>query len=125
MSEITTCKSSRLPSTKQSVSEHYTTFTWLTRFLVSQQTQNLCITFVQCGTNVKDVGPTLCKCYIDVLCFLLSHTYYRVEMIHFKTRSRESSGNPSHAFADAPVLFDTIIKQGWSSTTLAAAVQQH
>ena len=70
MSEITTRKSSWLPSTKQSVSEHaehYSTFTWLTRFLVSQQTQNMCTTFVQCWTNVFDVGPTLCKCYTDVL----------------------------------------------------------
>ena len=35
---------------------------------VSQQTQNICITFVQCWTNVEDVGPTLYKCYTDVLC---------------------------------------------------------
>ena len=27
----------------------------------TQQTQNICITFVQCWTNVKDVGPTLYK----------------------------------------------------------------
>ena len=29
----------------------------------SQQTKNICITFVQCWTNVEDVGPTLYKCY--------------------------------------------------------------
>ena len=29
----------------------------------SQQTQNNCTTFVQCGTDVSDVGPTLYKCY--------------------------------------------------------------
>ena len=34
---------------------------------VTQQTQNICITFVQCLTNVEDVGPfdagpTLYKC---------------------------------------------------------------
>ena len=30
---------------------------------VSQQTQNICMTFVQCWTIVEDVGPTLYKCY--------------------------------------------------------------
>ena len=29
----------------------------------SQQTQNICITFVQCWANVEDVGPALYKCY--------------------------------------------------------------
>ena len=28
-----------------------------------QHTQNICITFIQCWTNVEDVGPTLYKCY--------------------------------------------------------------
>ena len=36
----------------------------------SQQTQNICITFMQCWTNVEDVGPTLYKCYTNVLCLL-------------------------------------------------------
>ena len=27
----------------------------------------MCITFVQCWTNVEDVGPTLYKCYTNVL----------------------------------------------------------
>ena len=31
---------------------------------ISQQTQNICITFVQCWTNVEDVGPTL---YVDTM----------------------------------------------------------
>ena len=35
-----------------------------------QQTQNICITFVQCWTNVEDVGLTLYKCYTNVLCLL-------------------------------------------------------
>ena len=35
-----------------------------------QQSQNICITFVQCWTNVEDVGPTLYKCYTSVLCLL-------------------------------------------------------
>ena len=36
----------------------------------AQKTQNICITFVQCRTNVEDVGPTLYKCYTNVLCLL-------------------------------------------------------
>ena len=35
-----------------------------------QQTQNICITYVQRRPNICDVGPTLCKCYTDVLCLL-------------------------------------------------------
>ena len=35
-----------------------------------QQTQNICITFIQCWTNVEDVGPTFYKCYTNVLCLL-------------------------------------------------------
>ena len=40
------------------------------QWLLTQQTQNICTTFVQCWTNVEDVGPTLYKCYTDVLCLL-------------------------------------------------------
>ena len=29
----------------------------------TQQTQNICITFIQRRPNVKEVGPTLYKCY--------------------------------------------------------------
>ena len=36
----------------------------------TQETQNISITFVQCWTNVEDVGPTLYKCYANVLCLL-------------------------------------------------------
>ena len=39
-------------------------------FANTQQTQNTCITFVQCQPNVFDVGPTLYKCYTNVLCLL-------------------------------------------------------
>ena len=31
---------------------------------------NICITFVQCWTNVEYVGPTLYKCYTKKLCLL-------------------------------------------------------
>ena len=40
-------------------------------FIHSQQTQIICITFMQCWTNVEDVGPTLYKCYTNVLCLLV------------------------------------------------------
>ena len=40
---------------------------------ISQQTQNICIAFVQCWTKVDDVGPTLYKCYTNVLCLLGFH----------------------------------------------------
>ena len=36
----------------------------------SQPTQNICITFKQCWINVEDVGPTLYKCFTNVLCLL-------------------------------------------------------
>ena len=36
----------------------------------SQQTQNICMTFIQRRPNVFDVGPTLYKCYTNVLSLL-------------------------------------------------------
>ena len=35
----------------------------------SQQTQNICITFVERWPNVFDVGPTLYKCYTNVMLY--------------------------------------------------------
>ena len=45
---------------------------WASPFKVktTQQTQNICITFIQRRPNVFDVGPTLYKCYTNVLCLL-------------------------------------------------------
>ena len=40
------------------------------QWVTSQQTQNICVTFVQRRTNVFDVGATLYKCYTNVLCLL-------------------------------------------------------
>ena len=34
---------------------------------------NSCITFIQCWTNVEDVGPTLYTYYTNVLCLLGEH----------------------------------------------------
>ena len=36
----------------------------------TQHTQNICITCMQRRPNVFDVGPTLYKCYINILCLL-------------------------------------------------------
>ena len=54
---------SPIPQKIQHPSKHKT-------FTQSHQTQNICITFVQCWSNVEDVGPTLYKCYTNVLCLL-------------------------------------------------------
>ena len=32
-----------------------------------RKTQKKCITFVECWTNIEDVGPTLYTCYTNVL----------------------------------------------------------
>ena len=44
----------------------------------TQQTQDVCITFVQRRPNVFNVGPTLYKCYTIVLCWLGSDKDERV-----------------------------------------------
>ena len=41
----------------------------------AQQTQNLCVTFVQRQPNVFDAGPALYKCYANVLCLLEEHVF--------------------------------------------------
>ena len=38
--------------------------------VAAQQTQNICITFIQCRPNVFHARTTLYKCYSDVLCLL-------------------------------------------------------
>ena len=48
---------------------------WL-HYMPAQQTQNICITFMQRRPNVFDVGPTLYTCYTNVLCFLGGHLSY-------------------------------------------------
>ena len=40
------------------------------RLSAAQQPPIICIAFIQCWTNGEDVGPTLYKCYTNVLCFL-------------------------------------------------------
>ena len=43
-------------------------------WVLIQQTQTICIIFVQRRPNVVDVGPTLYKCYTNVLCLLCSNS---------------------------------------------------
>ena len=47
------------------------------KLLISQQAQNIYITFVQRRPNVFDVGPALYKCYTNVLFTALPHTDQR------------------------------------------------
>ena len=52
---------------------HDVFFGWLlfqTIKMTTQWTKNICLTFIQHRPNVFDVGPTLYKCYTDVLCLL-------------------------------------------------------
>ena len=39
-------------------------------YMYTQQKQNMCITFVQCGPNVFDIDQRLYKCYANILCLL-------------------------------------------------------
>ena len=48
---------------------------FLSIYKPTQQTQNMCITFVQRRPNVFDVGPTLYKWYTNILCLLGYRAY--------------------------------------------------
>ena len=50
---------------------------WVNVF-ISQWTQNICITFVQCWTNVEEVVQMLSKCFFFTITLLMSvyHTVY-------------------------------------------------
>ena len=53
----------------------------------TQQTQNICITFMQCWTNVEDVWPRLYKCYTNVLLYRVwPITYISVDCSHTNTK---------------------------------------
>ena len=38
--------------------------------MFTQQTQNICVTFIERRPNVFDVGPAFYKCYTNGLCLL-------------------------------------------------------
>ena len=46
----------------------------------TQVTQNVCIIFVQCRTNVEDVRSTLYKCYTNALCLLGTYVYVYIHV---------------------------------------------
>ena len=54
-------------------------------FDFTQQIQNMCITFVQRRPNVFDVGPTLYKCYTNVLCLYKPNDYCKNAAIGTRT----------------------------------------
>ena len=47
----------------------------------AQQTQNMCITFVQRRPNVSDAGRTLYKCYTNVLCLLGCRRFWQLSSL--------------------------------------------
>ena len=51
---------------------------------ISQQTQNICVAFIQRPPNVFDVGPTLYKCYTTVLCLMAC--FYTYPLCHGQCR---------------------------------------
>ena len=83
----------------------------------TQQTQNIWITFIQCWTNVEDVGPTLYKCHANVLYFLKCLikdcikvtcppppiiSMWNVNWITFRPLGCERVYLPLHKVADTP-----------------------
>ena len=63
---------------------------WTATCCIIRQTQNMCITFVQCWTNVEDVGPTLYKMLYKCFGFsglLISHKTHRVTLRSHHTNS--------------------------------------
>ena len=51
-------------------------------YVTSPSTYNICITIIQCWSSVEDVGPTLDKCYTNVVCLLgLLYTRSNVSII--------------------------------------------
>ena len=53
----------------------------------TQQTQNIYIQFVQCWTNVEDVGPALYKWYRNVLCLLGTPRITAAQCLHSLPKS--------------------------------------
>ena len=59
----------------------------------SQQTQNICIPFAQRRPNVFDVGPTLHKCYTNVLFYwVISRTHCQIIQLR-NNRERPAHGD--------------------------------
>ena len=80
---------------------------------ISMRTQNICITFVQSRPNVFDVGPTLYKCYTNVLFSLECSLFHRIRSCEFsvalsgdaRCSVRLSVTGPSQYFNESKVLY--------------------
>ena len=69
----------------------------------TQQTQNICIPVVQRRPSVGDVGPTLYKCYTNILCLL--------GMLSFKTCERRSAQRVAPGEINVNTLVSTLTRR--------------
>ena len=94
--------------------------------LHTQQTQNICITFVQRRPNVFDVGPTLFKCYTNVLCLL--GTIHRPNVVsqRMTTKRKIYWSKPARVFSGTKAR--SIPRLGWcwrSGVNSGPTLKQH
>ena len=61
--------------------------------ITAQWTQNISITFVYCWPNVEDLGPTLYKCYTQVLCLLGAEKVRWINVILMLSQRRRRCAN--------------------------------
>ena len=71
----------------------------------TQQTQNICITFVQRRPTVFDASPTLYKCYTNVLCLLgtivvFNLFYYLIKSLLLGTKCLQNYSAQKLEFKD-------------------------
>ena len=66
----------------------------------TRETKKTCITFIQCRPNVYDVGPTLYKCYTNVLCLLRRRSINvgLIIMYFIRIRNTETSTHTIHIY---------------------------
>ena len=64
---------------------HHAQVVLLARPVSTQQIQNICITFVQCWTNVEYVETTLYKCYTNVLFLLGRQNWPKLSLKSFSS----------------------------------------
>ena len=74
--------------------------------------QDICMTFIQCWPNVEDVGPTLYKCYTNVLCCMVDGLLYCVTCTTSSVRSKWLRKNISQ---HSSMLFKKITSVSLSS----------
>ena len=77
----------------------------------SQQTQNICMTFVQRWTNVEDVGPTFYKCYTNVLCLLGDHQVIPANLRRWTSAGLMLGHRRRRGFNFKPALIQCFLSQ--------------